>query len=467
MSKFNLILDVDSYKFSHFKQYPENTEYVESYIESRGGSSPKILFFGLQYIIKEYLTTPISQFDIDEAEQFSKLHGVPFNKEGWQYILDEYMGYLPIEIEAVPEGYRVPTRNVIAVIRNTDPRCFWLTNYLETMLLRVWYPITVATLSNQIKQVIWDYEIETCDNPETDILFKLHDFSARGCTSLEQSIIGGMSHLINFRGSDTVAGVYGANKYYNNFEMSGFSIPASEHSTITSWGKERELLAYYNFLKKYEYEPVIACVMDSYNIYNACENMISKDLKEFVEKRNGVFVVRPDSGDPVQIVFDLIKIFSKNFGYTVNKKGYKVLNKIRVIQGDGIDINIIKEILHGLKLKGWSCENVNFGMGGALLQKGIHRDTYKFATKCSAVYVKGEGWKDVYKSPVNSFKESKKGRLALEYVEDNNGIISVKTVKREDCKNNLLSTVFYNGELIIDWDLDSVRENTDIIINEL
>lgn len=462
----NTILDTDSYKTSHYKQYPEGSEITESYVEARGGMSPKVLFFGLQLLIKEYLTKPVTMEQVEEAKEFFEAHGTPFYYEGWKYIVEEHGGMLPIEIEAVPEGMRVPNRNVLAIIRNTDPKCFWLTNYLETMLLRIWYPITVATQSNQIKQLIWGYELETCDNPIMDIMFKVHDFGSRGTSCREQAMIGGMAHLVNFSGTDTVVGAWGMNKYYNNGKMSGFSIPATEHSTMTSWGRENELEAYRNMLLKYKDSPVIACVMDSYDIYNACEHMLGEELKDLIVERDGVFVARPDSGDPIQVVFDLIKIFDDKFGHTVNNKGYKVLNNVRIIQGDGINIATVKEILAGLKLKGWSCENVNFGIGGALLQRGIDRDTFKFATKCSAIRINGE-WQDVYKDPINSFKKSKKGRLALQYEVTDNGEYRVKTVRREECTNNLLQTVFKNGEILKEFTLDEVKANTDIVINEL
>lgn len=144
----NIILNTDSYKASQWVQYPPNTTAVSSYIEARGGEFEETVFFGLQMFIKEYLTKPITQEMIDEAEMFLKAHGEPFNKEGWEYILSEHNGYLPIRITAVPEGTVVPTSNVLCQVENTDPKCFWLTSYIETSLLRaVWYPMTVATKS--------------------------------------------------------------------------------------------------------------------------------------------------------------------------------------------------------------------------------------------------------------------------------------------------------------------------------
>jgi len=231
----NILLNTDSYKVSMFKQYPAGTTGVYSYIESRGGEYDTTLFFGLQAFIKEYLLEPITQADIDVADEILTAHGEPFNRAGWQYILDQHKGFLPLVIRAVPEGTVVPVSNVLATVENTDPECFWLTTYLETALLRaVWYPTTVATQSKSIKKVIQHY-LEMTGDPTT-ISFKLHDFGARGVSSMESAGIGGAAHLVNFMGSDTITGVLYAREYYGA-GVAGFSIPAAEHSTITSWGR--------------------------------------------------------------------------------------------------------------------------------------------------------------------------------------------------------------------------------------
>ena len=222
----NILLNTDSYKVSMWKQYPVGTTGVYSYIESRGGRYDETVFFGLQAFIKEYLLDPITQADIDIANEIWTAHGEPFNKEGWQYILDTHGGYLPVVIKAVPEGTMVPVKNVLATIENTDPNCFWLTTWLETALLRaIWYPTTVATQSKSIKETILDY-LERTGDPTT-INFKLHDFGARGVSSMESAAIGGASHLVNFMGSDTISGILFAREYYNA-GVAGFSIPAAE-----------------------------------------------------------------------------------------------------------------------------------------------------------------------------------------------------------------------------------------------
>ena len=280
----NLLLMTDSYKASHFLQYPEKTERVSSYIESRGGKWDRTVFFGLQMFLKEYLSKPITQEDIDEAEAFWTAHGEPFNREGWMHILNEHVGRLPIEIEAVDEGSVIPTRNVLVQIVNTDPTVPWLTSFLETALLRaVWYPTTVATNSFSAKEVIYRALQETADDADAEIGFKMHDFGARGVSSRESAMIGGAAHLVNFMGTDTVEGVLAARRYYGE-DMAGFSIPAAEHSTITSWGgPSHEVDAFRNMLKQFA-KPgaLVAVVSDSYDIYNAASTLWGEVLKQEV-----------------------------------------------------------------------------------------------------------------------------------------------------------------------------------------
>lgn len=407
----NLLLNTDSYKVSMFQQYPVGTSGVYSYIESRGGRYDRTVFFGLQAFIKEYLLEPITMADIDIAEEILTAHGEPFYRAGWEYIVREHNGYLPVVIRAVPEGTVVPVKNVLATIENTDPNCYWLTTYLETALLRaVWYPTTVATQSKAIKNIIKDYLEKTGD--PTLIDFKLHDFGARGVSSLESAAIGGAAHLVNFFGTDTISGVLYAREFYNA-GIAGYSIPAAEHSTITSWGRDGEVDAYRNMLTNFA-KPgsIVAVVSDSYDIFNAASKLWGEELRQQVIDSGATVVIRPDSGDPDIVCRKLVQILGEKFGYTTNAKGYKVLNNVRIIQGDGVNEHTIRTILGGFQAYGWSADNIAFGMGGALLQQ-VDRDTQKFAMKCSAACVNGE-WIDVQKDPVtDSGKKSKAGRVTL------------------------------------------------------
>src|SRR5215467_5256759 len=241
----NLVLKTDSYKFTHWKQYPPGTQYVYSYLESRGGMFPQTVFFGLQYYLVKYLQgAVVTEDDVLEAQQFVDRHIGPgmFNQPGWMHIVRNSGGRLPVTIKAVAEGSSVDVQNVLMTIENTDPVCYWLPNYLETLLLKIWYPITVATLSHAIRRVILG-ALERSGDPSL-IDFKLHDFGYRGVSSEETAGVGAAAHLINFKGSDTVAGIRVLQQFYQTNEMEGFSIPAAEHSTVTAWGRENEERAY-------------------------------------------------------------------------------------------------------------------------------------------------------------------------------------------------------------------------------
>lgn len=408
----NIILNTDSYKPSHFLQYPKGTDGMFAYIESRGGAYDSTVFFGLQYILKEYLSKPVTMEMVAEAKAFFAVHGEPFDEAGWTRIVERFGGFLPVKIRAVPEGSVIPNRNILVSIESTDPETFWVVSFIETLILRVWYPTTVATISWNVRKLIMKFLERTSMDPAGQISFKLHDFGARGVSSLESAAIGGAAHLVNFMGSDTVAGVLMANRFYNE-PMAGFSIPAAEHSTITSWGKENEVDAYRNMLRQFA-KPgsLVAVVSDSYDIYNAVGNIWGKQLRQEVIDSGATLVIRPDSGEPIEVVTKVVKLLDKTFGSTVNAKGFRVLNHVRVIQGDGVNPESIKSILTALAINRYSAENIAFGMGGGLLQQ-LNRDTMKFAMKASAVRINGE-WRDIFKDPITDpGKTSKKGRLSL------------------------------------------------------
>lgn len=463
-------LTTDSYKISHFPQYPDGTSSVYSYLESRGGKFRNNLFFGLQYILKEYLEGQVVTKDnIDEAEEVAMMHfGTNdkscFNRAGWEKILYKFDGKLPVKIKAVPEGTILPGKNVLMTVENTDfadkDPSYWLTNYLETVLTEVWYPITVATQSWYMKQIISDYLRETGNLD--GLPFKLHDFGFRGVSSVETAGIGGAAHLVNFRGTDTLAAIRVARNYYDE-PMAGFSIPASEHSTITSWTKDGEVKAFANMLKQYP-KGLVACVSDSFDIYKACRELWGEQLRMKVNAREGTLVVRPDSGNPVEVVNKVLTILAEQFGFTTNEKGYKVLSdKVRVIQGDGIDFSMLKLILQSMKEQGWSADNIAFGSGGGLLQK-LDRDTLKFAFKCSNIVVNGEA-RDVYKSPVtDTVKVSKRGRLKLVKF---GGLYGTMGESEHPDMPDILETIFENGVVTKEYDLADIRRRADRCTDEL
>lgn len=454
----SIILNTDSYKFSHYKMYPQNLEYISSYIESRGGRWNRIVFYGLQMFLKEYLSRRITQEHIDYAEDFLAKHGVPFNRKGWEYILRQYNGALPLKIEAVVEGTILPTNQVLVQVTNTDPKTAWLVSYIETALLRaVWYPVAVATNSYMCKQIILQY-LEMTGIP-SEIDFKLHDFGARGVSSYESAGIGASAHLVNFKGTDTTVGVHYAQKYYNAQEFPGYSIPAGEHSVISSWGRTGEKAAFSDMIDIFS-NGIVALPIDTYDTFNAID-VIFKELKDKIQQNNMRVVLRPDSGNPVAMASSCLEHMLHVFGHTVNEKGYKVLpNYIRMIYGDGIEESSIHDILRELTMRKISADNIAFGMGGALLQH-LNRDTLRFAMKASAMRTELDAdknvWQDIQKDPITDpGKKSKPGRLAL--IRHSNGIYETIREDALGSRENLLVPVFENGQVLCNYSFEEIRE---------
>lgn len=472
--RYGLIYDTDSYKNTQNLQFPEGIKENFGYIESRGGLFANTVFFGLQYYIKEFLLEPTTMADVERAAPMWRNHMGSFN-EGWRGIVERHGGFMPVRIRALPEGLVVPTHTPLVTVQSLDEEFYWANNWMETSLLRnVWPGTDVATISYHAKKIIKAGLDKSCDDPDTEVKFRLHDFGSRGVSSQESAMIGGAGHLINFFGTDTFVCIPFLADYYNQAEMPGFSINAMEHSTVTSWGKKREADAYRNMIKKCASPGApFACVSDSYDIKNAVENIWCKRLKQDVIDSGAVLVVRPDSGNPPDIVLMCVQQLDKGFGHTVNKKGYKVLNHTRVIQGDGINLATIQAIIDVLLENKYSVENVAFGMGGALLQQH-NRDTQKFAMKCSHIYRSKDGSEDkesriyirdgeelvsvdVFKDPVTDpGKRSKAGRLDV--IMDGG---EIRTVRLEDGQiahpKSIMRTVYETGRLLVDDSFSEIR----------
>lgn len=466
IASHNLLLDTDSYKTSHWLQYPPHTTALYHYMEARGSQIPgveKVLLFGLQMALDAYLTQPLSAADIDEAQLVCQLHGIPFNRAGFERVIQRHGGLMPLEICAVPEGTRVPLHLPLVTVESTDPELFWLGSYLETLLLRaVWYGSAVATISRTAKEKIRAGLQRSCDDVEGQLLFRLHDFGARGVSSRESAAIGGAAHLVNFMGSDTLSGIMAARRYYGcTGEMPGFSIPAAEHSTITSWGATGEEAAYANMLRQFARPgSILAVVSDSYDIRHAVDQLWGGSLRQAVLDSGATLVIRPDSGDPVQVVNYCLNSLAERFGYTVNQKGYRVLQQVRLIQGDGINLESLQTLIDSIINAGYSLENVAFGMGGALLQK-LNRDTFEMAMKCSAAQIDGQ-WRAVFKAPKDSaMKASKRGRIST--YRDAHG--AWHYAEREHAPadwQSQLRPVYRNGELLNRLSFDQVRANSEL-----
>lgn len=442
---FNIILAADSYKLSHWKQTPPRLTHTYCYYESRVGAKfDTTIFFGLQYLIKKYLIGQVvTEEKINQAKLFCKMHfgrDDVFNEEGWRYILTKYNGFLPIVIKAVPEGTEVPVDNMLFSVENTDPKCAWLPGHLETLLVQLWYPSVVATLSNRARKVILA-GLEESGSTE-QIEFKLHDFGFRGSTSVESAGIGGLAHLLNFKGTDTIQAITTGIEYYDS-GICGFSIPAMEHSTVCSWGVYGEADAFLNMMRNFQ-EGIIAIVSDTYDINNACSEIYGEELRDWILARKGTLVVRPDSGDIIEMSLRVVQLLGEKFGTAVNQKGYRVLpDFIRVIYGDGCTLETIRSVVDNFIYNGYSIDNIAFGMGGGLLQK-VNRDTQRAAYKASNVTIDGRDYAIAKKSKMGKLKLIKEGRI-------------YRTIPESEPGTCILDTVYKNGELLINETFDTVR----------
>lgn len=453
----NIILDTDIYKHIHWELVPKHVAFTVAYMESRGVSDKGLPLETVacmyQYYIERYLIGQVVTKDnVDEAEELiNRVLGKHFNVEGWKYILDKYEGRLPIRIKAVAEGTVLPCHNVMLTIENTDPKLPWLTTFIETMLLRSWYPISVATTSFGIRRLIKKYAELTGGNP--DIRYHLNDFGSRGVSSKESAGIGGCAHLFVFDGTDNIEGIRYAEAYYKA-KFGFLSVPATEHSETLLGGEDHEKETYEFFMDQIP-EGILSIVSDTYDLNNAVDKIFGVELRSKILNRNGKLVVRPDSGFPPHITIQVLKSLYKNFGGTINEKGYIVLNpKVGVIYGDYIRYGMIDDILSAMVHEGFSTDNVVFGMGGALLQQ-VNRDTFKFAIKNSAYANEKMDWTGIAKNPITDpGKKSKKGRLQL-ILEDGKYTTQEYNYLNQD--KDLLKTVFENGESFNKQSFDEVR----------
>lgn len=461
----NVILLADCYKVGHYQQYPPDTTLLYSYFESRGGKFPYVCFFGLQYILKRWLTGPVvTKEAVKEAKEVYACvfqRDDIFNEAGWNHIIEHHGGRLPLRIKAVPEGTVLPTRNVLFTVENTDPAVPWLTSFFETVLVQVWYPMTVATISRINKQVILHYHRLTCETTAFAEI-GLHDCGYRGVSSVESAALGGAAHMVNFQASDTVAGSCLLHKYYHMEPiMKHSSGPSSEHSTVTSWGREAEAEAYSNLIRSFPGSRV-ACVVDSYDPWQCCDEIFGVKLKELVVehgRKGGKVAIRLDSGDPTVGMLRCLEILGKHFGVETNSKGFKMLPPfLRVLHTDGVNYQTVADVLQVLKENCWSAASVGFGAGSSLLQQ-MDRDTQKCAFKCSLAVVGGREV-EVYKDPVTDpGKTSKNGRLSLHR---RDGQYTTAQQGQGDPETDLLVPVFENGELLRDYTFEEIRQRAQI-----
>lgn len=454
----NLLLETDSYKLTHWNQYPDGTKGVYSYLEARrpGAVYDSTVFFGLQPIL-DRLAEGFDRADVHDADDLADLHFGQrlFNDAGWHHMLDKHNGRLPLRIKAVPEGSVVPTGNVLMTVENTDEEFPWLTNYVESLLLHVWYPTTVATVSYHVKQML-KAKLAAAGADDAGLPFMLHDFGFRGATTTEAAAIGGAGHLVNFMGTDTLAAMALAIRSYGADPASlAFSVPATEHSVMTALGRAGEAKIVLDLLDQHP-QGILSVVADSFDIYKFVQRLAQPEFKSRICGRDGIFVVRPDSttvidNTPEQLCVRLLGMLWEIFGGTTTPKGYRVLDPhVRLLWGDGIDPMGIEKILDAGMTANYSPENFVFGMGGGLLQK-VNRDTQRFAFKCSAQRRNGV-WVPVDKETYG--KRSKSGRLKL--IRDQNG--GFQTVPEASGGDDVLRTVFEDGEVLNRQTFQEIRD---------
>lgn len=474
----NLLLATDVYKFGgHLQQYPKGTNKIYSYLIARKKGIDSV-YFGNQYYLKHYLSKPVTHAHVDEAIMYRKmiLGDCPAEIEtAWRKLAD--LGYLPIEIKSVDEGAVIPSGNALMTVTNTLPDFYWLPNMLESFLLKVWNTITVATYSREMKKTSKKYSDLTCDN-DLHLNYQVHDFGYRGVSSEESAALSGAAHLLNFMGTDTILGVKLLYTMYKpKIEIPiGLSVPASEHSVMCSFGKENEIDAFKNMLRLYP-SGIVSIVIDTYDTWNVLCNF-TDILKPEILKREGKVVFRPDSGNPELIINGdpnakegspeykgALNILGEKFGYTVNQKGFKVLNpSIGLIYGDGIYFERYDRILAEMQRQGWASSNLVVGVGGLLLQNH-NRDEQGFAFKATYCEIDSVP-REIVKDPkTDHSKKSHKGLLCLQKTDKYfaGKVVGVNYETLDQCspeqeKVGELKTVFKDGKILREFSLDEIRE---------
>jgi len=481
----NPLLLCDFYKIDHRRQYPEGTTLVYSNFtprKSRNLDVNKIIFFGLQYFVKAYL---IKLFDDcffdrelqDVLEEMRKIIEPTVGKDfDYSHIRKLHdLGYLPLEIKGLPEGALVPMGVPVLTIKNTHADFFWLTSYIESLMSSIlWGACTSATTAYQYRKVLRRFAgITGADMSFVD--FQGHDFSFRGMFGCEAAHISGAAHLLSFKGTDTIPAISLLKGFYgvdNDKELIGCSVPATEHSVMCAGGKENELETFKRLITEVYPSGIVSIVSDTWDLWNVIENYLPQ-LKEIILARDGKLVIRPDSGDPVDIICGddcvqedglldasgkgVIQLLWDIFGGTINEEGYKVLDShIGVIYGDSITLERCKEICEILMQKGFCSSNIVFGIGSYTYQY-VTRDNFSFAMKSTYIEVNGEG-REIFKDPITDSgeKKSAKGLLLVE-TDDNGNYKLYDQVSEEAERSGLLETVFKDGKLIKETTLTEIR----------
>ena len=463
--KINILLDSDSYKFSHFPQYPVDSVNAYEYAEARSLENyEKLLFVGLYGMVKEYFTNPITKEDVLVAEMYANAHGEPFNKNGFMKIVEKYDGLFPVTIKSVPEGLVIPNKTVLFTVELTedDADLFWLPSWMETFLMRVWFTCNIATRSYHVKEMLLEMAKKTTHNPNVD--FQFHNFSSRGSNTPEAAHLGGFAHLTCFKGTDNFGALKYAHEIYNEpIESIAWSIPATEHSTMSSEGRYGEFNVLKRFLELNKDKPLVAAVGDTYDIYNYTDVVTSGEFKEKIESGEyPKLVIRPDSDDPRTVIPKMLDIIEKNgVSYDENDLGYKSLRRYSCLWGDGIDMNTMRDICSILILNGYETSNFAFGSGGWLASSHT-RDLMGFAIKCSEITHADGSTTEIYKDPITDpDKKSKKGKVVT-YFNKITGEFEVDLKDKETPNRiNIVQPLFVNGVMQKHYTLSDIRNSVD------
>lgn len=479
--KTNPFLLTDYDKVGHVFQYPANTTLVYSNLtprKSRLQGVDEMVFFGLQYFIKEYLIAyfnehffaqPIEKVMAAYKRRISTSMGAHLPTYAHLEALHD-LGFLPVEIKALPEGSKVPMRVPCLTIANTLPEFYWLTNFLESLLSAItWQPSTSATIAWQYRKLLNRYAQET-GMPEAFIQWQGHDFSFRGMSSLESAVLSGMGHLLSFTGTDTIPAIDALEKYYGadaDKELIGGSVAATEHSVMCSGSQDGELETFRRLITEVYPDGIVSIVSDTWDLWKVCTEYLTA-LKETVLSRNGKVVIRPDSGDPVKIICGdpqgktaeqrkgVVELLWDIFGGSVTEKGYKLLDPhIGAIYGDSINLERAEAICEGLKAKGFASQVV-FGIGSFTYQYNT-RDTFGLAMKATYVEIGGEG-RAIFKKPVTDDGTKISATGLLQVIEENGKYVLRDNVTREEESRSALVTVFKNGKLTREYSLHEIRE---------
>ena len=483
----------DGYKTGHHLMYPENTSLVYSNFTPRSNKyapkgCDKVVSFGQQLVMK-YIKEQFDEHFFNRSElkvarevkeEYSMYLGTDYDVS--HIVALHKLGYLPIRVKALPEGTEVPMRVPVLTIYNTLPEFAWLTNFLETLISNLlWKPMTSATIARQYKKNLTAWALKTDESNLGFVEFQGHDFSMRGMDSPLATITSGLGHATSFMGSDSLPVIRGARKYYNAEGFVVGSVNATEHSVMCAGSKGDEIGTFRRLMNTFP-TGILSVVSDTWDLWKVLTEYLP-ELKEEILSRDGKLVIRPDSGDPVDIIcgkIPLIKgVILPNgekqdeqpqykgvieflwdiFGGTTNEQGYKVLDPhIGAIYGDSITIERAEQICKRLADKGFASTNIVLGVGSFTYQFNT-RDTFGFAMKATYVEVDGVG-QEIFKDPItdDGIKKSAKGLMTVGQDQIDFDYFLIDQVGWEEEANGYLQTIFEDGEMVNEVSLSQIRE---------